>query len=159
MALGKRIESRLRELGWERKDLLDVVCQLGLSEGKVLSASALGQLINRDSRRSEWDVIIAQALGMSVMELVYGTENPYRLNEYVVPMLAAEPGTAGLCVPGKNRTNIISLPAPAENSTNALKLELNAIAESMNDRGITELIGHARALAKIHPKTKANLVS
>ncbi len=68
MNIGGRIEQRLRELGWSRKDLLDRVPDL--------SAQALSNLILRDSKRSEWDKAIADALGKSVMWLVYGEETP-----------------------------------------------------------------------------------
>ena len=66
MAIGKRIEKRLEELRWKRKDLLDRVDNL--------TVQALSNLIRRDSKRSEWDVKIADALGVSVNWLVYGTD-------------------------------------------------------------------------------------
>ena len=66
MAIGKQIEKRLEELCWQRKNLLDRV------EG--LTDQALSNLIRRDSRRSEWDVKIAEALGVSVNWLIYGTD-------------------------------------------------------------------------------------
>jgi hypothetical protein len=79
MAIGKRIEARLKELSLERKDLLARV--------PGLSAQALSKLILRDSKRSELDVQIAEALDMSVLELVYGARpvvsepqpKPYRV--------------------------------------------------------------------------------
>lgn len=64
MAIGKRITARLNTLGWRRRDLLERVPEL--------SAQALSNLITRDSKRSELDQSIAHALGMSVVELVYG---------------------------------------------------------------------------------------
>lgn len=66
MALGKRIADRLDALEMTRNQLLDKV------DG--LTAQALSNLIVRDSRRSEWDELIADALGVSVMWLVYGKE-------------------------------------------------------------------------------------
>lgn len=66
MNIGKRIEQRLNELNWERKDLLAKVPDL--------STAALSNLIRRDSKRSEWDERIARALEVSVMWLVYGKE-------------------------------------------------------------------------------------
>ena len=66
MNLGKRIEARLKELEWERSRLLGAVYGL--------TPQALSNLIVRDSRRSEWDVEIAKALGVSVSWLVYGEE-------------------------------------------------------------------------------------
>lgn len=42
-----------------------------------LTPQALSNLIRRDSKRSEWDEAIADALGVSVMWLVYGKELTY----------------------------------------------------------------------------------
>lgn len=42
-----------------------------------LTPQALSNLIRRDSKRSEWDEAIADALGVSVMWLVYGQEIAY----------------------------------------------------------------------------------
>lgn len=67
MYLGKRIELRLNQLEWTRSQLLDAV------DG--LTPQALSNLITRDSRRSEWDVAIANALGVTLMWLVYGDDN------------------------------------------------------------------------------------
>jgi hypothetical protein len=64
MNMGKRIQQRLNELHWSRKDLL---CRV-----PDLTAQALSNLIVRDSKRSEWDEIIAEALGVTVLWLVYG---------------------------------------------------------------------------------------
>lgn len=64
MNIGGRITKRLKDLQWERADLL--------SRLPELSPQALSNLIVRDSKRSEWDVKIADALGVSVMWLVYG---------------------------------------------------------------------------------------
>lgn len=80
MAIGKRIEKRLTDLGWERKDLLDRV------EG--LTPQALSNLIRRDSKRSEWDEAIAAALDMDVMELVYGKPSMYH---HATRLSVAEP--------------------------------------------------------------------
>lgn len=66
MALGKRIKSRLDDLGWSQNDLLEKV------DG--LTKQALSNLIKRDSKRSEWDEKIALALGVSVLWLVYGDD-------------------------------------------------------------------------------------
>lgn len=59
MAIGKRIEIMLTKLGWERTDLM----------GRVpnLTPQALSNLIRRDSKRSEWDEAIANALGVDVI--------------------------------------------------------------------------------------------
>lgn len=73
MNLGKRIEARLKELNWTRNQLLERVTEL--------SAQALSNLIVRDSRRSEWDEQIANALGVSVLWLVYGREEVPRVEE------------------------------------------------------------------------------
>lgn len=72
MNMGKRIESKLSTLGWKRQDLLSRVPDL--------TAQALSNLIRRDSKRSEWDEAIANALGVSILWLVYGKneeEKPY----------------------------------------------------------------------------------
>ena len=66
MNIGGRIQQRLEALGWKQKDLLDRV--------PGLSAQSLSNLIRRDSVRSELDVVIAEALGVSVMWLVYGDD-------------------------------------------------------------------------------------
>lgn len=63
MNIGGRIAQRLTALGWERKELLSRVPDL--------TPQALSNLITRDSKRSEWDEAIAQALGVSVLWLVY----------------------------------------------------------------------------------------
>lgn len=63
MNIGGRIVERLTELKWERKDLLERVPDL--------TSQALYNLIKRDSVRSEWDERIAEALGVSVLWLVY----------------------------------------------------------------------------------------
>lgn len=74
MNLGKRIEARLSDLRWSRNQLLEKVTEL--------TPQALSNLITRDSRRSEWDEKIAEALGVSVLWLVYGhEENHTRLEE------------------------------------------------------------------------------
>jgi hypothetical protein len=64
MNMGKRIEVRLNSLNWKRKDLLQRVPDL--------TDQALSNLIRRDSKRSEWDELIAEGLGVSVLWLVYG---------------------------------------------------------------------------------------
>lgn len=66
MNIGGRISKRLEDLGWERSDLLAKIPEL--------SPQNLSQLIVRDSKRSEWDEAIADALKVSVMWLVYGKE-------------------------------------------------------------------------------------
>lgn len=70
MNIGGRIVQRLKDLGWERKDLFNAVPDL--------TPQALSNLIRRDSKRSEWDVAIAQALGVSVLWLVYGEATEYK---------------------------------------------------------------------------------
>lgn len=66
MNIGSRIQHRLQELHWERRDLLERVPDL--------TPQALSNLIKRDSKRSEWDEAIAAALGVSVLWLVYGKD-------------------------------------------------------------------------------------
>lgn len=69
MNIGGRILLRLAELGWERNDLL--------AKLPDLTPQNLSQLIVRDSKRSEWDEAIAEALGVHVMWLVYGKTFSY----------------------------------------------------------------------------------
>lgn len=65
MNMGKRIEQRLRELGWKQSDLLERIPDL---EKGTLSA-----LIARDSAKSMFSQQIADALGVSHAWLVDGT--------------------------------------------------------------------------------------
>ena len=123
MALGKRIHELLQRPGWDRKRLLDAV--------PGLTPQALSNLIRRDSRRSEWDEQLAQALGVSVTWLVYGRDD-YQARAKVIPLQAAEP--------------------PA---MSGLLSELVALARGLDERGQTELIGQARMLANLYP-AKAN---
>ena len=67
MNIGSRIVSRLNELGWKQKDLLEALPEL--------TPQALSALIKRGSKRSELDEYIAGGLGVSVMWLVYGKES------------------------------------------------------------------------------------
>lgn len=73
MNIGSRIVERLNELGWKRKDLLAQVDDL--------SDQALSNLIRRGSKRSEWDEAIAKALGISVLDLVYGYKSDPAVKE------------------------------------------------------------------------------
>lgn len=123
MAIGKRIEQRLDALEWKRRDLMERVPEL--------TPQALANLINRDSVRSEWDLRIAEALGVSVLWLVYGIEHNY-----------ASVGTA---------PNVTAL----EVREPALQ-ELIEVAGRLSERGVYELIGMARTLSGIHPKTPAH---
>lgn len=123
MAIGKRIEKRLSELGWERKDLLDRV------EG--LTPQALSNLIRRDSKRSEWDEAIADALGISVMELVYGKATAYQHDNRSVRLSAAEP---------EQVSRVIA--------------EIISHANKMDQQGQWELLGQARLLERMHPNVK-----
>lgn len=69
MAIGKRIEERLSKLGMDRAQLMEKL--------PSLTPQALSNLIRRDSKRSEWDEAIADALGVSVLWLVYGYDHSY----------------------------------------------------------------------------------
>lgn len=135
MAIGKRIEQRLKDLEWERADLLSALPDL--------SAQALSNLIRRDSKRSEWDQAIAKALKTSVLWLVYGEqdESPTKLCE--------RENT-------EYQDNVTMLPQPP---VDPLLSELIALEKTMNERGQIELIGQARMLAHLHPKAKANRVN
>lgn len=123
MAIGKRIEQRLNDLKWKRRDLMDRVPDL--------TPQALSNLINRDSARSEWDMQIAEALGVSVMWLVYGIDQTY--------------------TPVDRAPNVTTLEIREPGLT-----ELEALARQLSEAGLRELIGQARLLATIHPRTKAN---
>ena len=83
MNIGSRIQQRLNELGWQRKDLLSRIPDL--------TPQALSNLINRDSVRSEWDEAIAGALGVSVLWLVYNRseeKNEFRLSKDEVAIIS-----------------------------------------------------------------------
>lgn len=69
MNIGGRIKKRLEDIGKDRQWLL--------AQLPDLTPQALSNLIVRDSKRSEWDVRIANALGTSVLWLVYGDESEY----------------------------------------------------------------------------------
>jgi hypothetical protein len=73
MNIGGRIDQKLSDLRWERKDLLEKVPEL--------SVQSLSALIKRDSKRSELDEDIAKALGVSVLWLVYGHEDELRIED------------------------------------------------------------------------------
>lgn len=130
MAIGARIQQKLNELGWERKDLLEAV------DG--LTQQALSNLIRRDSKRSEWDEAIACALGMHVMELVYGKPPGAWDSPKVTNLPVQEPK-----------------PLPYSN----LAIQLAELADQMDDNGKWELIGTAKVLVRLHPKAKQNHAS
>lgn len=69
MGIGKRIKDTLEKRGLQRSDLMEKL--------PGLTPQALSNLIRRDSKRSEWDEDIAEALGVSVMWLVYGRQVEY----------------------------------------------------------------------------------
>jgi len=83
MAIGTRIVERLKDLGWERGDLLSAV--------PSLTPQALSNLIRRDSKRSEWDLAIAKALKVRVTWLVYGPDIVDYGMDNVVLFTAKEP--------------------------------------------------------------------
>ena len=124
--IGKRITDRLKELGWERKDLLNALPEL--------SPQALSNLITRNSRRSEWDEAIAKALGMHVMELVYG-QKPLVWENHKVKSLPVQEGP----------------PATIQKIIEA--------ASAMSQEGQYVLLGRAAELALKYPKAKANHAS
>ncbi len=66
MNLGKRIELRLAELGWQQRDLCERIPEL--------SPQTLSILIKRDSIRTQYDVQIADALGVTLQWLNEGIE-------------------------------------------------------------------------------------
>lgn len=74
MNMGKRIDQRLKELGWQQVDLLNAVVPLLKDGDRPLTAGNLWNMIDRDSVRSQWSEVIAQALGVTHSWLVYGTD-------------------------------------------------------------------------------------
>lgn len=116
MAIGKRIDARLQAVGWTRAQLMEKVFGL--------TPQALSNLIKRDSKRSEWDEAIAEALGVSVMWLVYGREENYQGGEVRI-LTAREP-----------------LPEPIN--------RLVAVAQSMTRDGQLVLLGRAEEMARDH---------
>jgi hypothetical protein len=132
MALGKRIEDRLNQLGWKRRDLIESV------RGIELSEQALSNLIRRDSKRSEHDEAIAEALGVSVLWLVYGHESNYVKNSpntKVLEYRASEP---------KGREILINT--------------LFEIVQTLSEVSIAELIGHAKQMSANSLPDKTKLV-
>lgn len=125
MALGKRIQARLDELGWDRKDLLEKV------DG--LTPQALSNLIVRDSKRSEWDEKIADALGVSVMFLVYGKP----------PVAYQQPTQQATRMEARE-------PAAMPDTIRQIMLHV----ENMSQQGQWELLGQARLLERIHPNVR-----
>ena len=123
MAIGKRILARLDQLGWDRKDLLERV--------PSLSPQALSNLIVRDSKRSECDEAIADALGISVLELVYGrSQSQYKFTS-AARLEAREP----------------------EPLSDPIK-QIVGHAERMTQQAQWELLGMAKALEHQHPNVR-----
>lgn len=123
MALGKRIQERLDQLGWDRKVLLEKV------DG--LTPQALSNLIVRDSKRSEWDEKIAEALGLSVLELVYG-KSPGQYKTTASARLEARE------------------PEPLPDTIKQIVKH----AERMTQQAQWELLGMAKALEHQHPNVR-----
>ena len=73
MNMGGRIKNRLDELGWSQARLIERAAAIDPSAR--LTPSALSNLIKRDSVRSEMDTLIAKALGVPLLWLVYGDED------------------------------------------------------------------------------------
>lgn len=138
MNMGKRIAEKLSSLGWKRQDLLDRVPDL--------TAQALSNLIRRDSKRSEWDETIADALGVSILWLVYGKNG----GEYTYattsdtnksPLIAQERQPDKLCFFPERRT--IDHPAIAE---------VAKLMQEMSDDGKFILLGKAQEVSAQWPK-------
>lgn len=120
MNIGKRIEQKLIELGWERKDLLVRV------DG--LSVQALSNLIRRGSKKSEWDEKIADALGVSVLWLVYGKSTTELRQPSVVYTI--EP----------------------ESKRDTVKNKITAALDGISDDGLLMLLGKAEEISERFPK-------
>lgn len=125
MAIGKRIEIMLNELGWQRIDLMEKVPNL--------TPQALSNLIRRDSKRSEWDEAIADALGVDVMWLVYGKEINYEKPKVLNFQQAREP---------ESSTPIIS--------------KCFDLLKAMNKEGQLVAQGRLEEIALRYPISKAN---
>ncbi len=121
MNIGKRIEKRLADLSWERKKLLDALPDL--------SPQALSNLIVRDSKRSEWDVQIANALGVSVLWLVYGDDAKYSTEHHTT------------------EAHINSPQAKVYDFQSATMLAVSAIIETLDEPRKGELLAFAQWLA------------
>jgi len=128
MAIGKRIVKRLVSLGWSRNDLMARVPDL--------TPQALSNLIKRDSARSEWDMEIAEALGVSVLWLVYGIDTTYQAADNVVRLEVREPA---------------ALPHPFDKLIDA--------ADKLTYEGQLLLVGRALEMAGSFGKAKANPAS
>lgn len=85
MAIGKRIQQRMDDLGWGRDGRRRLMMAV-----PGLTPQALSNLITRDSKRSEWDLAIARALGVSVLWLVYG-DDAYATNGTIKAIQCREP--------------------------------------------------------------------
>jgi hypothetical protein len=153
MAIGTRIKQRLRDLEWQQKDLIDAASKI--SETPI-SPQSISNLIRRDSARSEQDEVIAEALGVGLMWLVYGREvdGEFKLisGTHQNPIKAREPMAA--YVADKNGEEMVPEDAcddedhddQEENQSDLLK-ELINIAKTMPKKGQIELIGQAKYLA------------
>lgn len=120
MNIGGRIVLRLKELGWERKDLLARIPDL--------SQQALSYLIKRDSVRSEWDLQIAEALKVSVLWLVYGIDAAYKPSDQATPEFA---------------TDVVALPTRADPA----EQELLTTFRTLDDIGKGMLLERAQIIA------------
>jgi transcriptional regulator with XRE-family HTH domain len=138
MAIGQRIQERLDQLGWKQKDLADASAQ---HTEKPLSIQTISNLIRRDSKRSEQDEIIAKTLGVDLFWLVYGRRDTS--TQYAAPP----------------KTNITPLHTSEPTLIYGAIGELVEAAKMLNENGVRELIGQARMLKNIHPRSKQNLAS
>lgn len=128
MAIGKRIRERLNELNWKQSDLLAKIPNM--------TPQALSNLIRRDSVRSEWDVHIADALGVSLLWLVYGQIGEYLTDSKVTELRAREPEP---------------LPFPLDQVVEAARM--------LNREGQLIAVGRLQEMARQYPKAKSNLSS
>lgn len=124
MALGKRIEEVLQRRGWSRADLMEKL--------PSLTPQALSNLIRRDSKRSEWDEAIADALDVSVMWLVYGQDIAY------------------------SKTKIRSLPAKEPEAYPEPITKILTTLKVMSKEGQLIALGRIEELARTYPAAKPN---
>lgn len=130
MNMGRRIADRLSALGWKQRDLLDKVPDL--------TPQGLSNLIARDSKRSEFDLAIAEALGESVLWLVYG--------------IGDERSLEGLAGNGKHTLLVRPMPPDPPSISEAVRL-----MRATDATGRAMALGAIKgALAGYRPSPKAN---
>lgn len=120
---------------------------------KVSAKSAVGFGTVRRAKNGDGNItvqnleLIARAFHRHAIDLLLAPM-VYGAAEAKQPLVAAEP---------ESRGNITAIPAHRYHDKEIF--ELAELFEAMNDRGKGELMGHAKQIAKAHPKAKANRAS